>query len=104
MFDLENLDQFYGVQHSQYSHSMANINVCKSQNCFFLQALTAFQILAFQILTLKSRSRSQYTTSGTAPSANRAHHSTVTAVIAIHNDIAQNVDCMVELVFLSFWT
>ena len=32
MFDFENLDQGQGLQHSQWFHSMANVNVYKSHN------------------------------------------------------------------------
>ena len=50
MFDLENLGQGHGVEHSQRSHQMGNIKVEISL------ALTVFQILAFQIfLTVKNK-------------------------------------------------
>ena len=43
MFDLENLGQGHRVQHSQFSHSIANINIYKSLNwAFFVGWLSWF--------------------------------------------------------------
>ena len=54
MFDLENEGKGHRVQHSQWYHSMANINLCKSHMMNFISlALTVFEILTFQFVTLK---------------------------------------------------
>ena len=50
VFVLENLGNGHKVQHSQSSHSMANISVYKSHNWVFSLALTVFHILAFHIM------------------------------------------------------
>ena len=60
LYGLGNLGQGHGVQHSQLTNSMANINVYENRNRLFALALTVFQILAFQILcpwSCRSRSR-----------------------------------------------
>ena len=49
MFDLENEDQGHGVQHSQWSHSMANIStIVKVILKHFSLVLTVFKLLTFQ--------------------------------------------------------
>ena len=40
MFDLENDGKGHGIQHSQWRHSIANINVGKSHLTHFIIALT----------------------------------------------------------------
>ena len=48
-FALENLGLYHGVQHSQWSRSMANINLYKSHSwTFFAIALIVFEILTLQ--------------------------------------------------------
>ena len=45
MFDLENFDKCHGVQHSQWSYSMANINLCRPWT--FFASSQFFQIFTF---------------------------------------------------------
>ena len=46
--DLENLGQGHTGQHSQWSHSMANINLYKCHTTSFSLALTVFEIFTFR--------------------------------------------------------
>ena len=51
MFELENEDQGHAVQHSQWCHLMANINLCKSHDIFAI-SLAVSEILMFQMCDL----------------------------------------------------
>ena len=58
----------YGIQHSQWSHSMANINLHKVILEHFSLALTVFEIFTFQnTWPWKYKSRSRCTTFAVAP-------------------------------------
>ena len=43
MYDLENEGQVHGVEHTQWLHSMANINLSKSQMTPFCDSSHCFQ-------------------------------------------------------------
>ena len=63
IFDLENESQGHGIQHSQWSHSMANVNLYKSHTWTCSLALTVFEIFTFKsVWPWKCGSRSWCTT------------------------------------------
>ena len=54
MFDLENESRAHGVQHSRWSHSMANINLYRSHTWAFFSSFHLFRdILISKFVTLK---------------------------------------------------
>ena len=63
MFDLANLGQGLRAQHSQWWHSMANINLCKSHCTNFYVSSHRFRDIRFEIFDLeKFSSMSRSTT------------------------------------------
>ena len=98
MFNLENLYQGHGEQHSQRPNSMANVNVYKSREWACSVAHTVFQILLFQILwPWKRRSRSQYSVFAMSPCDSKHMTSYLMAIVMFappHHlrDIRKNIE------------